>query len=983
MSSVTLHAKEALYVKRVDLPRELRTALKEKYTFRFYEEKACKKCDVYEERMASVPTHLEVCDSCPAYKGGAALATDVVVGNNKYLRMPIGDQRGLIKLLEHQGLAVKVKEHFPDKKFKRPIKFTGAFRGDYQKEAANAIIREKRGVIKAPPRSGKCIDGKSWVMTKDGLHKISDLFHDYDLPENEFTQPLSIGVTTRVGRKNTSHLYSKIVDKTYSIRTQHGLILRGTPNHKVLVAAPNFKFEWKRMDELTTEDFVVSSRKNQWLGSSLTLNEFNIHEHVPANSKNIRIGYDFPKTMTPELARILGYLIADGSLGIKYRILFSNDRKDIRKDYIKCLEAVFPGLGYQSIKKSEQRSAQINLGGFQTYKFLEVACGLSMTKSAHKDIPDVILRAPKNIVSHFLSAYLSCDSEWGNTGVHVSSASKSLIDQIHNVLPYFGVVGKWGNRKGKLKHATNGLCIDRPYYGFRIKGSDFIRLALQLPSLFCKGSLNFSDEQDLSDKIPYLKSSLFRLHKHFAKNQFTYEVNGRIIHKRDHGILLEDKHGLSTIRNDHFSRRELNKVNVGLMKTLSKKAYNRYREFISDDIIFTQVKSIKVINKPSRVYDLCVPDGHEFIANGLVVHNTVIFSAACCKIGKKTMILASQREWLIGFRETFIGSKTQPALSNCKPSQIGFARKYEDFLKYDICLVTVQTFYSEAGQKLLQKIKSMFHMVGVDEIHTGAAPKYAKVLSELNCERKIGLSGTPNRKDGRFVIMRNLIGPNIYEAKVARLRPRVRLVRTEYSQTSKGQVLWTRLVSGLERNPKRLKLIAQWAIRDAKNGHMVLIPFSQVAPIKALVMAINKLAGKRIAYPFWGGLTGKGKDGRSLRDIYIEAARNYKIKILVGNIKLLSTGTNIPRASAIYEVALSSNLENVEQRVSRVLTPYDGKPEPIVRIFLDDMNVRRRCMQNEFWNAINPLFKPIISEVDMETLKGYFSNKKEHERLTF
>lgn len=352
---------------------------------------------------------------------------------------------------------------------------------------------------------------------------------------------------------------------------------------------------------------------------------------------------------------------------------------------------------------------------------------------------------------------------------------------------------------------------------------------------------------------------------------------------------------------------------------------------------------------------------------------TVIGAAATCELASKTIIVASQREWLNGFRETFVGSNTQKALTSCKPSQIGFAKTLEEFEKYDICLVTPQTFLSEKGQKLLRQIRDLFTVMIVDEIHTGAAPKYAKMISSMNVRYLIGLSGTPSRKDGRYVIMRNLVGPNIYEAKVERLRPRVRLVRTKYAFKPKGMVPWVRLVSNLENNPERLKLIAEWAVKDAKNGHMLLIPMAQIKPIKALVMAINKIAGKEIAKPFIGSL--KKKD----RDDFLEWARTYKIKVLVGSFKLLSTGTNIPRASCLYDVSLSSNKENCEQRTARVLTPWDDKPDPIVRYFLDDSTVRRRCLQMEWYQVVRPKFKPILSESDQEVLNSYFKAKQQTE----
>jgi superfamily II DNA or RNA helicase len=347
---------------------------------------------------------------------------------------------------------------------------------------------------------------------------------------------------------------------------------------------------------------------------------------------------------------------------------------------------------------------------------------------------------------------------------------------------------------------------------------------------------------------------------------------------------------------------------------------------------------------------------------------TVLSTAAICEIGGKTIIMAAQREWLDGFYETFCGSETQKPLTNAKKSQVGFARTLEEFEKYDVCLVTVQTFHNERGQKLLKKIRDMFQVLVVDEVHMSAAQKYASAVSKLNTRYRIGLSGTPSRKDGRMVIADSLFGPILFEAKVEQLRPRISLVRTEFRRPkSKGRPLWTTLVKQLETDPARLKLIAKWAIKDAKAGHMVLIPLSQVAPIKALAMAINKMVGKRMAHPFWGGLK---KDKRKQ---LIQDARNYKARILVGNSKLVSVGTNIPRASMIYEVAMSSNLENCQQRIARVLTPWDDKPPPGVRIFLDEYEVRKSCLRNEWFKCILPKFKPIVSDVDMKVMKSYLS----------
>lgn len=368
---------------------------------------------------------------------------------------------------------------------------------------------------------------------------------------------------------------------------------------------------------------------------------------------------------------------------------------------------------------------------------------------------------------------------------------------------------------------------------------------------------------------------------------------------------------------------------------------------------------------------------------------TVISSYCITQIGQKALILASQKDWLDGFYETFCGSETQPPLTTATGSgadaktrnksrklfktrgkrfNVGFCNRYEDFLMTDICLVTEQTFRTEAGQKLLKKIKNMFTTMVVDEIQYGAAPLYTALLAQFNVEYCVGLTGTPDRKDGKFVLMEKLIGPVIFQGTVKRQRPEVRTVMTDY-EDDRGMTAWTSIVRRMESDKKRQKLIAKWAVKDVLNGHMVFIPLQRVKAIEKLVEAINKEAGARIAAPFHGGLH------KLKRKKYIDLARAYRIKVLVGNIKLLSVGINVPRASCLYEVTPSSNLPNAEQRFGRILTDYEDKPQPLIRVFMDLMKVRKRCFANEFWNCLMPKFKPVIRDKEFRLLKDWLSNR--------
>lgn len=336
---------------------------------------------------------------------------------------------------------------------------------------------------------------------------------------------------------------------------------------------------------------------------------------------------------------------------------------------------------------------------------------------------------------------------------------------------------------------------------------------------------------------------------------------------------------------------------------------------------------------------------------------TVAAAAVVAKLGLKTLILATQRDWLEQFRETFIGSATAKACTTARPSQVAFCKTFEDFEATDVALATPQQFMNPRGKALLERVAHLFPVTVIDEIHLTPALATSQVVAQLNSRYRFGLSGTTERKQqGLYAIVENLVGPVVYEAKVERLRPRVELLHTnvKFADPKGGDAAFARFISSLETNAQRRKRVVDRIVRAVKDGHMVLVPVQRVRAVVKLVKDINDKYGKRIALPFTGALH------KDTRKATIEAARSYKCKVLVGQIRLLSTGLNIPRASCIIEYTLSSNRPQAIQRVARVLTPMDGKPEPLVVFVCDDSNIMRKTRQNEWWNAIHPEFKPIV-----------------------
>ena len=141
---------------------------------------------------------------------------------------------------------------------------------------------------------------------------------------------------------------------------------------------------------------------------------------------------------------------------------------------------------------------------------------------------------------------------------------------------------------------------------------------------------------------------------------------------------------------------------------------------------------------------------------------------------------------------------------------------------------------------------------------------------------------------------------------------------------------------------------------------------SFIAPIEKMIKLINSRCDEAWAQPYHGRLS-KARREQTLID-----AKNYKFRIMVGNIVLLSTGINVPRASCLIDgVTPTSNLPKAKQRFSRILTKVPGKPTPLIIYLLDDgapVGMRR----NEYFNCLTKQFKPTITQENKAIFAKYF-----------
>lgn len=934
------YLRDGVYIPIKHVKEEHEDLLKERFErLVYHKEKTCEACDYFSERPC------DVCESCANFGGNLVLHRQVERNGKTFLRLPFGDLKGVQKIF---GDEVEFVNKLPKIPMVKPIKFVEKLR-PYQVPACKAMVKVHGGVLKSAPRTGKCVSGDTLVLTSRGLVPIKDV-----VPAKDGYHTADFKICTEKGWQDVVQTYRESVDRTISVRTENGFTLKGTPEHPVLALHPDLGLRWTQLSEIAVGTPIAISK---WFD----LPEYRVSLKRPDSKYN--------KVMTTSLAAFMGYCVANGNLNPRKHLgnfSFSSANEKVRRHFEALANELFPDVN-AFIRKSSNKVPSVELNSKSVVRYLE-ANGLKFVKSKEKDIPTSVITAGKDCVQAFLEAYFSCDSYVPSSGdLQLCSASKKLIKQLQFLLLSFGVFSRYMRSKS---FARNGSRIVRPYYNLFI-GARSKAAFLAAFSLKKNTDSKVSWRSGRGDVVPFAGGLLGRLidrykvpnkYEVFKKGKKQFKLSGS---KK----IISSKHKLS----GSLTIAKLETVATDSVALLSKRLARRIDTIKSSGFSFDKVVSIEESHEPCKVYDVVVPATESFLANGIVSHNTVMAARVVCAKKQKTLILASQRDWLENFYETFVGSDTQPPMTDASKKRVGFAKKLEDFEKYDVALATYQTFLSPKGKKLLKKIKKMFSILIVDEVQTVPATEFSLIVSQLHCRHKFGLSGTPERKDGKEWTAYKLMGPVFYETRVEKLKPRVEIVRTDFG--GKVPQSWTYMIRKLETDPKRLKLIAKEAVKDVKAGHMVLIPFTRVPVIKALTQAINQLVGKKIAEPFYGGVN------KEQRKTTIERARNYKCKVIVGNSRLLSTGINIPRASMLYEVTPSSNIPKAEQRFSRVCTPMEGKPQPVIKYFLDEFQLRKSCMRNEFFQVLWPKFRPVIRGDVKEALYAYMSNKKTNHHL--
>ena len=447
----------------------------------------------------------------------------------------------------------------------------------------------------------KCLTPDAYVYTDRGMQTLGEVI-DTTLPSGWYADS-SIEVATKDAPTRISHIYVSPKAETYRMRLSHtGLSLRGTGEHPVLVLTPDFRLVWKRLSDLAPGERVgVSRRTEMWPANAPAFTDFQ-----PA-TKWAKKPLTYPTELTPELARLLGYMVSEGCIDAE-RFRFCNADEEVFNDFLACVRSVFGIDPVRNIRQRVHPQTGVTTWLFEAcwpnaVRFLQHT-GLTLQRSNAKTVPWSIRCAPRALVVEFLRAYFEGDGHV-STHVYAASASETLLREVQLLLLNMGMMPLL------RPHPVNG----KTYWSLYLRGEQawmFVQEVGFISSRKRNASQFAGDKNTNIDVVPFLAEVLRTRVQGVRYLRCADGVNRSLgfgFFNRKRGTAIS----YNRLRSTPGLVEKVRLVNPEWAATLETILE---REFFWDTIATVEAA------EPAVTYDFTVPGTHSFIANGIVNHNS-------------------------------------------------------------------------------------------------------------------------------------------------------------------------------------------------------------------------------------------------------------------------------------------------------------------------------------------------------------------------
>lgn len=395
--------------------------------------------------------------------------------------------------------------------------------------------------------------------------------------------------TLQLERAEVSHAFSTGTKPVFRITTRSGRTIRATGNHKFLTI-----HGWKRLDELSEKEHLALPRQ---IASSIS------------------------QTISDEKLALLGHLIGDGCTLPRHVIQYTTREIDLAETVCSLAAQAFGEAINPRISK-ERDWYQVYLSASEPLsrntrnpiaQWLD-NLGIFGLRSHEKFIPPLVFEQSTSAIALFLRHLWSTDGcikliqgSRPRPIAFYASSSKRLAQGVQSLLLRFEI----NARLKQLPQAGKG----RDQYHVTITGkSDLERFISQIGAvgLYKQQSLSVIEEylsvrvaNTNRDVVPHAVWSLYALP--------AMQQSGLTHRQMQAGLGIE-------YCGTGLHRQNLSRERTARLAEVVRS--DRLQQFAASHVYWDEIVSI-VEDGVEEVFDLTVPGLHNFVANDMIVHNSI------------------------------------------------------------------------------------------------------------------------------------------------------------------------------------------------------------------------------------------------------------------------------------------------------------------------------------------------------------------------
>ncbi len=553
----------------------------------------------------------------------SGLPTDLLNVSNwladNQLLEKVGGQNKLVQLVERtvsavnvDSLAVLLMDKFMRRELIQAGNLVGQLGYDMGKPLEQVLDQAEQKVLNVTqvrPQSGltpvseivlqtyQDIEARHQELTPPGL--TCD-FADLDAMTGGFQRSDLIIVAGRPSMGKCLAYDAEIVLADGSISSIESLYQQ--QDAQLLTLQNNWQFTWTRpsnyIDDGIKPVFRVKTRLGREIETTLTHPFLTLDGWRPLSALTVgekiavpRIVPIFGQDPLPECAvKILGYLIGDGNLS-QGTPRFTNTNPVIQQDFIDAVQEFSDNSLTDWLK----------------------SLGLWGKTSHDKFVPAVIFRLPKIQLAAFLNRLFATDG-WaavlssGQVQLGFATVSKKLAQQVQHLLLRFGIIAR-------LK-ARSVLYKDERRAAWQLDITDAISIQTFVAEIGIYGK-----EQATDAVLAALEHKRYQTNRDLIPISVWNQLSAAKVDAEESWQSVAIKAGIAGYSNIHVGKRAPTRDR--LLKLATALENRPLQALAQSQVYWDEIVEIESVGC-KQVYDLTIPDTHNFVANDICVHNTAI-----------------------------------------------------------------------------------------------------------------------------------------------------------------------------------------------------------------------------------------------------------------------------------------------------------------------------------------------------------------------